>query len=168
MVYRKKEIAWVHGSCVPLKDGEGNITGLMGTVIDMTERRRTLDALAASEAKFRLLVERAPFGVIVLRDLRMVYANRTFLELLSSRQASSFVAPERRPVSDEPESGTVLVSVELLLQDSEGDTAEAEVRRWYDEEHVEMLSKIPGWLRSRVFRPASPDGRRHWLAVAGR
>ncbi|KAL9109780.1 MAG: hypothetical protein Q9227_005649 [Pyrenula ochraceoflavens] len=28
----------------------------------------------------------------------------------------------------------------------------SEIDRWYEEEHIELLSKIPGWLRSRRFR----------------
>ncbi|HEX5660884.1 MAG TPA: PAS domain S-box protein [Polyangiales bacterium] len=76
------QIAWVHGSAVPLKGDHGRVNGLMGTVVDMTERRRTLEALSASEQNFRSLVESAPFGVLVTRELKVVYANASYLKML--------------------------------------------------------------------------------------
>jgi PAS domain S-box-containing protein len=79
---KSKKIAWVHGSAVPLKDDDGRVTGLMGTVVDMTERRRTLEALSKSEQNFRSLVEHAPFGVVVTRKLEIIYANRAYLEIM--------------------------------------------------------------------------------------
>jgi PAS domain S-box-containing protein len=76
------EVAWVHGASVPLRDEHGVTTGYMGTIVDVTERRRTLDALARSEANFRLLVENAPFGVIVMRAGIIVYANKAYCQIL--------------------------------------------------------------------------------------
>jgi PAS domain S-box-containing protein len=82
--YRTKggQVAWVHGSGVPLKGDDGRVNGLMGTVVDMTEQRRTLEALAKSERNFRSLVERAPFGVLVTREFKVVYANAHYLAML--------------------------------------------------------------------------------------
>lgn len=42
---------------------------------------------------------------------------------------------------------TTLVSVSIDVPPE----YEMEFNRWYDEEHVPMLSKVPGWLRSRRF-----------------
>jgi PAS domain S-box-containing protein len=80
-VWKSGEVVWVHAAAVPLRDEAGRTNGYMGTVVDVTERRRTLEALAQSETNFRSLVERAPFGVTVTRAGAIVYANRTFLEL---------------------------------------------------------------------------------------
>ncbi len=91
--YRTKsgQVAWVHGSAVPLKGDDGRVSGLMGTVVDMTERRRTLDALAKSELNFRSLVERAPFGVLVTRELKVVYSNAAYAHMLGYDDANELV-----------------------------------------------------------------------------
>lgn len=58
--------------------------------------------------------------------------------------------------------GTVLVYVDITLkagfESKEAEQrAEEELARWYDEEHFGMLSKVPGWLRSRRFRTSTLD-----------
>ncbi|MET0283692.1 MAG: PAS domain S-box protein, partial [Polyangiales bacterium] len=83
--------AWVHGSAVPLKGDDGRVNGLMGTVVDMTERRATLEALSKSEQNFRSLVERAPFGVLVTRELKIVYANSAYASMIGYDDARELV-----------------------------------------------------------------------------
>jgi PAS domain S-box-containing protein len=83
--------AWVHGSAVPLKGENGKVNGLMGTVVDMTERRATLEALSQSEQNFRSLVERAPFGVLVTRELKIVYVNAAYASMLGHDDARELV-----------------------------------------------------------------------------
>ncbi|OMP82997.1 3-oxoadipate enol-lactonase 2 [Diplodia seriata] len=46
----------------------------------------------------------------------------------------------------------VLVSVTSILKPG---ADEAEYKRWAEEEHVELLSKVPGWRRSRRFKYSS-------------
>ncbi|CAM1509654.1 Fc.00g033930.m01.CDS01 [Cosmosporella sp. VM-42] len=43
-----------------------------------------------------------------------------------------------------------------------------DVHRWYTDEHVPLLEKIPGWIRSRRFklsRSFHPDEDPHWFAI---
>lgn len=75
------EVAWVEGSSVMLKDHTGKTTAYMGTLVDVTERKRALDALAKSESNFRSLVENAPFGVLVYREDTIVYANPRYVQM---------------------------------------------------------------------------------------
>ncbi|CAK7222106.1 hypothetical protein SBRCBS47491_004757 [Sporothrix bragantina] len=82
-----------------------------------------------------------------------VTVKRYMVDLQSSRQAPDFV-----DVGDETDAaaeGRVLVYVDVSLQDVEG--AEAEVVKWYEEEHIGMLQKVPGWLRTRRYRTSSID-----------
>jgi pimeloyl-ACP methyl ester carboxylesterase len=51
--------------------------------------------------------------------------------------------------------GNVMIAVFLDLKDGEG--KKAELDRWYREEHIDMLSKVPGWLRTRRFVTSSID-----------
>jgi len=53
-------------------------------------------------------------------------------------------------------SGNVVVSVFFTLKDEKDSK---ELTAWYDDEHVDMLSKVPGWLRSRRFITSPLDNR---------
>ncbi|HEY6878075.1 MAG TPA: PAS domain S-box protein [Polyangiales bacterium] len=142
--YRTKnnQVAWVHGAAVPLAGDDGRVASLMGTVVDMTEQRRTLEALSKSEQNFRSLVERAPFGVLVTRQLEIVYANRAYLEIMGYDDLSevtgkdflSSLQPESRAVVQDRERAraagehTPPVTVRALRRDGssisiEGDSA---------------------------------------------
>ncbi|GKT97459.1 3-oxoadipate enol-lactonase 2 [Colletotrichum tofieldiae] len=52
-------------------------------------------------------------------------------------------------LSDKEAEGIELVAVETTVQD---EAAETEFKKWYGEEHIPMLSKVPGWLRTRLFK----------------
>lgn len=82
VITKHGEIAWVNGASVRLTDPYGVTTGYLSSIVDVTARKRALAALSASEANFRSLVERAPFGVVVCRARKVVYANRTYLDML--------------------------------------------------------------------------------------
>lgn len=59
------------------------------------------------------------------------------------------------------------VQLTIIFVVKESDLADLD--RWYEEEHIEMLSRIPGWLRTRRFRLVDgtkpPAGQIECLAV---
>ena len=55
-------------SKLPLRSASGEIEGVLGTYMDITDRKRAEEALRASEERFRLLVKQAP-DAIMLYDL---------------------------------------------------------------------------------------------------
>ncbi len=64
---------------VPLLDQNGNVFGVLGVYVDVTEQKRMTKQLQASELEFRTLAENSPN--IILRydlDCRLIYANSAY------------------------------------------------------------------------------------------
>jgi PAS domain S-box-containing protein len=67
----------------PMRDEQDGIIGMIGIMIDISERRNTEEALVQSEARFQTLIERAAIGVVLKAlDGRMFHCNPAFLNLL--------------------------------------------------------------------------------------
>ena len=70
----------------PLRDEGGEVIGITGAAINITERKRTEEALAASEERFRRIVETAAEGIMIQdAEGRITLANRRLAELLGYR-----------------------------------------------------------------------------------
>jgi len=78
--------------------------------------------------------------------------NRRAFDFISERSIPDFNKIEQNVGSEEK--GNVMVAVALTLKP--GRSSE-ELDRWYNEEHIDMLSKVPGWRRTRRFKTASID-----------
>jgi PAS domain S-box-containing protein len=70
-------------SKIPLRNSEGETIGVLGTYMDITERRRTEEALHEREEQYRLIVETAQEGVWQIdADSRTTFVNRRMAEML--------------------------------------------------------------------------------------
>jgi PAS domain S-box-containing protein len=76
-------ISWVMGQSVPERDQAGRVAGYVGTLTDVTERRRVEETLRVSERKFQSVFDQAAVGVVIAEGLdgRYVDANRRFCEM---------------------------------------------------------------------------------------
>lgn len=67
----------------PLRDGEGRIVGVIGTSIDVTDRKEAEEALRASETKLRRLLDSSIIGVVFWNlQGEIVEANDLFLSMI--------------------------------------------------------------------------------------
>ena len=64
-------------------DSQGKVAGMVGVMLDITERKATEAAILESEAKFRSYVQDAPLAVFVVdREGRILDFNRSSVDLL--------------------------------------------------------------------------------------
>jgi two-component system cell cycle sensor histidine kinase/response regulator CckA len=76
-------VAWVAGQAVAMLDPEGRLTGYVGTITDITPRKRDAEALRKSEARYRGLFEQSPIGIYrTTPDGKILDANPALLSML--------------------------------------------------------------------------------------
>ncbi|HUR39772.1 MAG TPA: PAS domain S-box protein [Verrucomicrobiae bacterium] len=74
--------AWVGALGRAVYDEAGRVTGMYGVVQDVSQRKRLEQSLSDSEARFRSLMEQAPFSIQVISpDGRTVRVNKSWEDL---------------------------------------------------------------------------------------
>ncbi|MBW2195679.1 MAG: PAS domain S-box protein [Deltaproteobacteria bacterium] len=76
------ESVWISLSVKPVKDRDGNVTESRSMVMDISERKRTEEALRDSENRFRALTVLAPVGIYLTdKNGRYQYVNERWLKM---------------------------------------------------------------------------------------
>ena len=74
---------WLNTSKIPYLNEKGEITGVIGLSLDITERKKAEEALRESEEKYRNLIESLQEGVWVIdEDAKTVFVNYPMAEML--------------------------------------------------------------------------------------
>jgi len=97
---------YLYHTASPIYDDEGRIQGAVQVILDMTKREQLARELTDSEDKFRRLVETSLDGIVLHRNLKLLYVNRACLEMFDyqepaqmlNRSLLKFVDPQYRPV----------------------------------------------------------------------
>ncbi len=106
IVNRNGEIKWVHDQARVAVGPTEATTFWQGIVMDITERRRTEQALRESEERYRSIVEKSNIGMVVHVDGQIAYANRASLDMIGARseedlygkKVMDFVHPDDQPM----------------------------------------------------------------------
>ena len=104
-----KGIVWLQTDKIPYRDEQGNIVGIIGFSIDITERKKAADALQESENKFRSLAEKSLVGIYLIQEGIFKYVNPrlaeifgyTVEELVDKLGPKHLAHPEDWPIAEE-------------------------------------------------------------------
>ena len=91
----------------PLRDGDGKVIGLFGISRDITERKRTEQALRAAEEQFRGLVEQSIAGIYIIQDGKFAYVNPRFATIRGYGSVDELIGQDPLPLIAEKDRSTV-------------------------------------------------------------
>lgn len=81
------DIIWVFGTVQPIRNDQGQVTGYLGNVIDISNQKRAVLELQVSEERFRRLADSAPVLIwTTTLEARNSYCNRKWLEFTGRTQ----------------------------------------------------------------------------------
>lgn len=112
-----------------------------------------LDMRELTKERYRRLLDPSVQSMREHQVINKVTAWRRYYDLVSTYTAPIFASQERNVcdgnVNKAYAESLIVVGVRLTHDSPE---AEAEWDRWYEEDHLPPLRKVPGWLRTRRYR----------------
>ena len=90
-------IRWVMAEAFPLRTGAGGSTGFVGTVRDVTPRQLALEALHASEERYKSLILLSPHAILVHSEGNILFINQAGMKLFGLTRTGTV---EGRALSD--------------------------------------------------------------------
>ena len=98
--HKSGHYVWLMDEVKPIQDADGNLVGLVGSWLNISERKAAEDALRDSEEIYRTLVLRASDGICLVQDNIMKFANEQLTDILGvspdqivGHNLSEFVEP---------------------------------------------------------------------------
>lgn len=135
---------WFITDKIPLRSPGGEIIGVIGFSIDITERKHAEESLMRSEKKFRMLYDTSPDGIVLSSiDGKIIAANKAFQNLLgySAEEIENLTYEEITPEKYRQEEWSL---IEDAL-DSENVSATME-KEYITKDNRYIPVKVTGWV----------------------
>ena len=82
------QFRWLDMTALPIRGADGTVQSWLGLASDIHDRKTATEALAASEARYRILTDLNPqFIWMGASDGRVIYANQRFIEYIGPQHA---------------------------------------------------------------------------------
>jgi len=91
LIHKNGSPVWTYMQTNPISDIEGNVTGALAMVTDITIAKQTQQALRESEDRFRAIVEGIQDAVLVHQSGIIKYANSAAVKLMGARDAADVI-----------------------------------------------------------------------------
>ena len=135
--HRDGRYLWILTRASLIKNDEGQAVRVMGSHVDITERKQAEDALRQSEELHRALITSSPAGVLVLQNGRYTFANDAAKRLLGyephetiDRSALELIHPDSREMvlarMRSAEEGKQNLPIEMKILRKDGATLHTE------------------------------------------
>ena len=129
-----QSVAWFLAQAEPERNDAGRIISYIGSLVDITDRRKAALAVQVSEERFRRLSDAATEGIILHADGRFVDVNETFAGMIGStpqklagQEIFPFIAPESAPTVRKLVAQNYDRAYEITVVRSDGSRFPAEV-----------------------------------------
>ena len=93
LITREGDVRWLSSTKVPIRDGRGEISGIVGIGRDITMRKQAEEKRKESEQLFTYLAEFSPNMIFIYVKTKIVYANRIFEEMMGYKR-DEFYSPD--------------------------------------------------------------------------
>ncbi len=94
--HKTRGYRWIRDTCTTLFDEINQPNSVVGTIEDITDRKKVWEELVKSEEKYRILAETSADGVFTTDSLgRLTYVNPSFEKLCGRRKSQILATPFR-------------------------------------------------------------------------
>lgn len=97
IIHKSGEMRWLHQRNALIKDNAGRPVAIEGVVSDVTERKKTEEALCESEERYRNLLDVAPVGIAVHSEGKIVFTNPAGQKLLGAESHEQLIG---KPITE--------------------------------------------------------------------
>jgi PAS domain S-box-containing protein len=152
------EVKWIQAEIRLSFDSNGNLTGLLGTILDITKKKKRQSALLRSEEEFRSIYENTYSGIHLFSlDGTFLKANQRFIDLLGYTE-NELLTMTIAEVTHPDDRAQTQEKLEALIQ---GEITHFEVEKCYIKKSGEEL-----FCNIAMTAPLGIDGTPEFLTAS--